>query len=98
MPDQLMAVPLQGLRTLVVAGKVLEEDEWAAWDARYQQAAADLERRDELVRQGLGCRGSTSAACVFHACAALQASGAHLQRKDFVCRLCSLQTCCGAMS
>ena len=40
----------QGLRTLVVAGKTLEEDDWAAWDARYQQAAADLEHRDELVR------------------------------------------------
>jgi hypothetical protein len=40
----------QGLRTLVVAGKSLEEDDWAAWDARYQQAAADLEHRDELVR------------------------------------------------
>ena len=44
----------QGLRTLVVAGKSLEEDDWAAWDARYQQAAADLEHRDELVRWG--CR------------------------------------------
>jgi hypothetical protein len=45
------AILLQGLRTLVVAGKTLEEDDWAAWDARYQQAAADLEHRDELVRQ-----------------------------------------------
>jgi hypothetical protein len=41
---------MQGLRTLVVAGKEIEEDEWAAWDARYQQAAADLDRRDERVR------------------------------------------------
>lgn len=46
---ELMNVMLQGLRTLVVAGKQMDEDEWAAWDARYQKAAADLEHRDEMV-------------------------------------------------
>lgn len=37
---------LQGLRTLVLANKVLEEQEWAEWDKRYQLAASDLEDRD----------------------------------------------------
>lgn len=37
---------LQGLRTLALGSKVLEEDEWEAWDARYQEAAADLDNRD----------------------------------------------------
>lgn len=37
---------LQGLRTLALGSKVLEEEEWAAWDARYQEAAADLDDRD----------------------------------------------------
>jgi hypothetical protein len=50
LPDDSEFPLVQGLRTLVVAGKALEEDDWAAWDARYQQAAADLEHRDELVR------------------------------------------------
>ena len=36
----------QGLRTLALGSKVLEEEEWAAWDARYQEAAADLDDRD----------------------------------------------------
>ncbi len=31
---------------MVLANKVLEEQEWAEWDKRYQQAAADLEERD----------------------------------------------------
>ena len=61
MPPSLLP---QGLRTLVVAGKTLEEDDWAAWDARYQQAAADLEHRDELVRQGLVRVGG----CLRHTC------------------------------
>lgn len=37
----------------MVAGKEMGEDEWAAWDARYQQAAADLEHRDDLVSRDL---------------------------------------------
>ena len=39
----------QGLRTLVVATKQIPEEEWAAWDARYQEAAADLDNRDGKV-------------------------------------------------
>jgi hypothetical protein len=38
---------LQGLRTLVVASKTLSQEEWAAWDTRYQLAAGDLANRDE---------------------------------------------------
>jgi len=37
---------MQGLRTLCLANKVMEEEEWADWDRRYQSAAADLEDRD----------------------------------------------------
>ena len=40
---------VQGLRTLVLATKSLEEEEWEEWDARYQEAAADLSDRDDKV-------------------------------------------------
>lgn len=33
----------------MVATTQLEEEEWSDWDDRYQAAATDLDRRDELV-------------------------------------------------
>ena len=40
---------LQGLRTLVLGTKVLSEEVWADWDSRYQDAAAQLDNRDEAL-------------------------------------------------
>ena len=40
---------LQGLRTLVLGTKVLTEEVWADWDSRYQDAAAQLDNRDEAL-------------------------------------------------
>lgn len=40
---------LQGLRTLVLGTKILTEDEWSDWDGRYQDAAAQLDNRDEAL-------------------------------------------------
>eukprot|EP00191_Tetraselmis_sp_GSL018_P012504 CAMPEP_0177598192 /NCGR_PEP_ID=MMETSP0419_2-20121207/12185_1 /TAXON_ID=582737 /ORGANISM="Tetraselmis sp., Strain GSL018" /LENGTH=1412 /DNA_ID=CAMNT_0019090555 /DNA_START=264 /DNA_END=4502 /DNA_ORIENTATION=- len=37
----------QGLRTLCLGTKVLSEEEWRAWDAKYQDAAADMGDRDQ---------------------------------------------------
>lgn len=37
------------MRTLVVAHKELDAEEWSDWDDRYQAAASDLDQRDELV-------------------------------------------------
>lgn len=42
---------VNGLRTLVVASRRLEEDEWSTWDDMYQTAAADLEHRETLIAQ-----------------------------------------------
>ncbi|KAK9810005.1 hypothetical protein WJX72_003251 [[Myrmecia] bisecta] len=41
----------QGLRTLVLGSKVLEEAWWAEWDARYQEAAGSLDDREGLLAQ-----------------------------------------------
>ena len=41
----------QGLRTLCVATRVLSEEEWMAWDAKYQEAAASLDDRDARVER-----------------------------------------------
>lgn len=46
-PDHLLS--LQGLRTLVLGTKVLSEEVWADWDSRYQDAAAQLDNRDEAL-------------------------------------------------
>lgn len=42
-------VMLQGLRTLVLGTKVLSEEVWADWDSRYQDAAAQLDNREEAL-------------------------------------------------
>lgn len=53
---------LQGLRTLVVATKELEEEEWSQWDERYQDAASNLDRREQLVRH-INASGRPPLAC-----------------------------------
>ena len=40
---------VQGLRTLVLGTKILQEEVWADWDSRYQDAAAQLDNRDEAL-------------------------------------------------
>jgi magnesium-transporting ATPase (P-type) len=40
---------VQGLRTLVLGSRVVGEAEWAAWNTRYQAAAASLEGREEAI-------------------------------------------------
>lgn len=39
----------KGLRTLVLASRVISAEEFANWDARYQDAAADLDNRDAKI-------------------------------------------------
>lgn len=43
----------EGLRTLVFGQKVLPEEEWLAFEERYQQAKADVEDRDRLVAEAI---------------------------------------------
>ncbi len=57
----------RGLRTLLLGTRVLTAEEFADWDARYQEAAADLDNRDsriaalaEEVEQELELVGATA--------------------------------------
>ncbi len=40
---------VQGLRTLVLCERVLSEAEWREWNARFQEASAQLVNRDAKV-------------------------------------------------
>ena len=40
---------LQGLRTLVLASRILGNEEWASWNRGYQEAAASLEGREARI-------------------------------------------------
>ncbi|KAK9836118.1 hypothetical protein WJX81_002623 [Elliptochloris bilobata] len=42
---------VQGLRTLMLATRVLDAQQWAAWDKRYQAAASSLDAREERIAQ-----------------------------------------------
>lgn len=42
-------VNVQGLRTLVVGSRVVSEEDWMAWNERYQAAASLLNDRDAQV-------------------------------------------------
>ena len=42
---------MQGLRTLAIATRKLDEQWVSEWDARYQEAAALLEGRDEATEK-----------------------------------------------
>ena len=39
----------QGLRTLVLASRVLPEDEYAAWALNYREAAGSLDDREARI-------------------------------------------------
>ena len=47
--ENLRLFSVQGLRTLLLASRVVPEDEWAVWNARYQAAAATLAGRDAAL-------------------------------------------------
>jgi len=38
-----------GLRTLCMASRVVDTEQWEEWDSRYQEAAASLDDRDEKI-------------------------------------------------
>ena len=40
---------LQGLRTLLLGTRILSEEEFTTWDAKYQAAASMLENRDTAI-------------------------------------------------
>lgn len=42
---------MQGLRTLVLATRVIHPDEYEQWDKEYQQAAQSLEQREERIER-----------------------------------------------
>lgn len=42
---------MQGLRTLAISTRVLEEQALSDWDGRYQEAAALLDGRDEATEK-----------------------------------------------
>ena len=65
--DQLDAFAREGLRTLTLAYRVVSEDEYSSWVARYQAALSSIEdREDEIgrvsdeVEQGLLLLGATA--------------------------------------
>lgn len=47
--SQAVGLPLQGLRTLVLASRILGNEEWARWNKGYQEAAASLEGREARI-------------------------------------------------
>ncbi|KAK9806980.1 hypothetical protein WJX72_009386 [[Myrmecia] bisecta] len=47
--DNLRAFSVQGLRTLVLASRVVPEQEYADWNVCYQEAASSLEGREDKV-------------------------------------------------
>ena len=47
--DNLASFSVAGLRTLLLASRVVPEAEWSAWNARYQAAAATLAGRDAAL-------------------------------------------------
>ncbi len=42
---------MQGLRTLLLATRILDAQAWAAWNARYQAAATSLDAREQRIAQ-----------------------------------------------
>jgi phospholipid-transporting ATPase len=51
MDEELRRFASEGLRTLVICSKELTEDEYLAWDVKYQEAVTSLTNRDELLEQ-----------------------------------------------
>ncbi|KAK1931978.1 Phospholipid-transporting ATPase IB [Phytophthora citrophthora] len=51
MDEELKRFASEGLRTLVICSKQLTEEEYLAWDVKYQEAVTSLTNRDELLEQ-----------------------------------------------
>ena len=47
--DNLNSFSVQGLRTLLLASRVIPEGEWAAWNATYQAAASSMSGREAAL-------------------------------------------------
>ncbi|KAF1775700.1 P-type ATPase, N-terminal [Phytophthora cactorum] len=51
MDGELKRFASEGLRTLVICSKELTEEEYLAWDVKYQEAVTSLTNRDELLEE-----------------------------------------------
>ncbi|KAG6619942.1 Phospholipid-transporting ATPase [Phytophthora cinnamomi] len=51
MDEELKRFASEGLRTLVICSKELTEEEYLAWDIKYQEAVTSLTNRDELLEE-----------------------------------------------
>ncbi|KAH7477187.1 Phospholipid-transporting ATPase IB [Phytophthora ramorum] len=51
MDEELKRFASEGLRTLVISSKELAEEEYLAWDVKYQEAVTSLTNRDELLEE-----------------------------------------------
>ncbi|GMF47301.1 unnamed protein product [Phytophthora fragariaefolia] len=49
--EELKRFATEGLRTLVICSKELTEEEYLAWDVKYQEAVTSLTNRDELLEE-----------------------------------------------
>ncbi|POM73128.1 Phospholipid-transporting ATPase, partial [Phytophthora palmivora] len=49
--EELKRFASEGLRTLVICSKELTEEEYLAWDVKYQEAVTSLTNRDELLEE-----------------------------------------------
>ncbi|KAL4160470.1 hypothetical protein PRNP1_001038 [Phytophthora ramorum] len=51
MDEELKRFASEGLRTLVISSKELTEEEYLAWEVKYQEAVTSLTNRDELLEE-----------------------------------------------
>ncbi|KAF4323156.1 hypothetical protein BBO99_00003425 [Phytophthora kernoviae] len=51
MDEELKRFASEGLRTLVICSKQLTEEEYLAWNVKYQEAVTSLTNRDELLEE-----------------------------------------------
>ena len=51
MLEKCETLSLEGLRTLVIAQKILTQDEYDQWNEEYKQAKNDYERGEQLAEQ-----------------------------------------------
>ncbi len=48
--EKFISVFSEGLRTLVISQKLLENDQFERWQKKYKDAKADLNNREELMQ------------------------------------------------